>query len=319
MRTSILQPARPATATFTGIGARQGKARKAMTIGAFVVPALVVYVLFVLYPIAQAMFYSLWDWKGLGPLQKFIGLENYRRALTDGVFQMAISHNLIIVALSLAIQLPIALGVALLIRGNTVPGRTLFRTIFFLPYVLSEVVVGIIWVFIYRPDTGLVNVVFSAIVPGFEPRGFLGDTSTVLIAIFVVITWKYFGFHMILYLAGLQGIPTDLEDAARVDGATPGRVLRDITLPLLGPTIRVSVFFSVLGSLQFFDLIWVMTKGGPVNASNTMATYMYTYGFQRFQLGYGAAVTLIIFLICLVFSLSYQRFVMRRDLEGALT
>jgi raffinose/stachyose/melibiose transport system permease protein len=150
------------------------------------------------------------------------------------------------------------------------------------------------------------------------PRGFLGDTSTVLFALFVVITWKYFGFHMILYLAGLQGIPPELEDAARVDGASPTRVLRDITLPLLGPTVRVSVFFSVLGSLQFFDLIWVMTKGGPVNASNTMATYMYTYGFQRFQLGYGAAVTLIIFTICLGFSLSYQRFVMRRDFEGAL-
>jgi raffinose/stachyose/melibiose transport system permease protein len=296
---------------------RQGRLRKAITIAAFVLPALLVYVLFVLYPIVQAMFYSLWDWKGLGPLQKLIGLENYRRALSDGVFQLAIGHNLQIVVLSLALQLPFALGVALLIRGN-VRGRILFRTIFFLPYVLSEVVIGIIWVFIYRPDTGLLNVIFGAIVPGFVPRGFLGDTSTVLFALFVVITWKYFGFHMILYLAGLQGIPPELEDAARVDGASPARVLRDITLPLLGPTVRVSVFFSVLGSLQFFDLIWVMTKGGPVNASNTMATYMYTYGFQRFQLGYGAAVTLIIFLICLAFSLSYQRFVMRRDLEGAL-
>jgi raffinose/stachyose/melibiose transport system permease protein len=305
------------TAESARVAGRRGRLRKAILIAAFVLPALLVYVLFVLYPIVQAMFYSLWDWKGLGPLQKLIGLENYRRALSDGVFQMAISHNLLIVVLSLALQLPFALGVALLIRGN-VRGRILFRTIFFLPYVLSEVVIGIIWVFIYRPDTGLLNVIFGAIVPGFVPRGFLGDTSTVLFALFVVITWKYFGFHMILYLAGLQGIPPELEDAARVDGASPARVLRDITLPLLGPTVRVSVFFSVLGSLQFFDLIWVMTKGGPVNASNTMATYMYTYGFQRFQLGYGAAVTLIIFMICLGFSLSYQRFVMRRDLEGAL-
>ncbi len=312
---SYLAPAM--TAESARVAGRRGRLRKAILIAAFVLPALLVYVLFVLYPIVQAMFYSLWDWKGLGPLQKLIGLENYRRALSDGVFQMAISHNLLIVVLSLALQLPFALGVALLIRGN-VRGRILFRTIFFLPYVLSEVVIGIIWVFIYRPDTGLLNVIFGAIVPGFVPRGFLGDTSTVLFALFVVITWKYFGFHMILYLAGLQGIPPELEDAARVDGASPARVLRDITLPLLGPTVRVSVFFSVLGSLQFFDLIWVMTKGGPVNASNTMATYMYTYGFQRFQLGYGAAVTLIIFMICLAFSLSYQRFVMRRDFEGAL-
>jgi len=313
--TTLLNPAANAA---SGAGVRQGRWSRALTIAAFVLPALIVYVLFVLFPIAQAMYYSLWDWKGLGPLQKFVGLDNYRRALGDGVFQMAIQHNLTIVVLSLAIQLPIALGVALLIRGN-IPGRAIFRTIFFLPYVLSEVVTAVIWVFIYRPDTGLLNVILGGIVPGFEPRGFLGDTNTVLLAVFVVITWKYFGFHMILYVAGLQGIPPELEDAARVDGASSGRVLRDITLPLLGPTIRVSAFFAVLGSLQFFDLIWVMTKGGPVNASNTMATYMYTFGFQRFQLGFGAAVTLIIFLICLVFSLAYQRFVMRRDLEGALT
>lgn len=314
--TTVLPP--PRAAATPGSGVRQGRRGKAVTIAAFVLPALVVYVLFVLYPIVQAMFYSLWDWKGLGPLQDFAGLENYRRVLSDSVFQMAIRHNLVIVLLSLALQLPLALGAALLIRGNG-PGRALFRTIFFLPYVLSEVVTAVIWVFIYRPDTGLLNVIFGAVVPGFEPRGFLGDTQTVLFAVFVVITWKYFGFHMILYLAGLQGIPSELEDAARVDGATPARVLWDITLPLLGPTVRVSAFFAVLGSLQFFDLIWVMTKGGPVNASNTMATYMYTYGFQRFQLGYGAAVTLVIFLICLAFSLSYQRFVMRRDLDGALT
>jgi raffinose/stachyose/melibiose transport system permease protein len=298
--------------------ARQDKFRKTLTIVAFVLPALLVYVGFVLYPIVQAAFYSLYEWKGLGPLQNFIGIENYRRVLGDSVFQMAIRHNLIIVVLSLCIQLPFALAVALLIRGN-VPGRALFRTIFFLPYVLSEVITAIVWVFIFRPDTGLINVILGAIVPGFETRGFLGNPETVLFAVFIVITWKYFGFHMILYLAGLQSIPSELEDAARVDGATPLRVLRDITLPLLSPTIRVSIFFAVLGSLQFFDLIWVMTKGGPTNGSNTMATYMYTFGFQRFQLGYGAAVTLVIFLICFGFSLAYQQFVMRRDLEGALT
>jgi raffinose/stachyose/melibiose transport system permease protein len=174
-------------------------------------------------------------------------------------------------------------------------------------------------VFIYRPQNGLMNNFLGAIFPGYESKALLADPNTVLYAIFAVITWKFFGFHMILYLAGLQNIPAELEDAARVDGASQMRVLRDITLPLLGPTVRVSVFFSVLGSLQFFDLVWIMTKGGPVNASNTMATYMYTHGFTRFQLGYGAAVSLVIFAICFVFSILYQRFVMRRDLEGALT
>jgi raffinose/stachyose/melibiose transport system permease protein len=316
MQSTTVVPVRVTEAPRTSV--RLGRMRLALTVAAFLAPAFLLYVIFVLYPIIQAVYYSLYSWKGLGPLQDFVGLENYRRALTDSVFQLAIRHNLIIVVLSLVLQLPFALGVALLIRGN-VPGRTLFRTIFFLPYILSEVITAIVWVFIYRPETGLLNVLFGAIVPGFEPRGFLGDPETVLFAVFVVISWKYFGFHMILYLAGLQNIPRELEDAARVDGASPARVLRDVTLPLLGPTIRVTGFFAIIGSLHLFDLIWVMTKGGPTNGSNTMATYMYTYGFQRFQLGYGAAVTLIIFVICFGVSLAYQRWVMRRDLDGALT
>ena len=298
--------------------ARGARVRRALTIVALVLPALVVYVLFVLYPMVRAVWFSLYSWNGLGPMDEYVGWDNFERILSDDVFQMALRHNVLIIVLSLLIQLPIALGIALLIRGN-IRGRALFRTIFFLPYVLSEVITGVVWVFIFRPQNGLLNQYLGWIIPGFEPKAFLADTNTVMYAIFAVITWKFFGFHMILYIAGLQNIPSDLEDAARVDGATASQVLRDITLPLLGPTIRVSVFFSVLGSLQFFDLIWIMTKGGPVNASNTMATYMYTYGFTRFQLGYGAAASLVIFTICFVFSILYQRFVMRRDLEGALT
>jgi raffinose/stachyose/melibiose transport system permease protein len=298
--------------------ARRERASRALTIVALVLPALVVYVLFVLYPMVRAVWYSLYAWNGLGPMEDYVGWGNFDRILSDEVFRMGLRHNFQIIVLSLAIQLPIALAIALLIRDN-IRGRAMFRTIFFLPYVLSEVITGVVWVFIYRPQNGLLNEYLGWIIPGYEPKALLADTTLVMYAIFVVITWKFFGFHMILYLAGLQNIPSELEDAARVDGATPFRVLRDVTLPLLGPTIRVSVFFSVLGSLQFFDLMWIMTKGGPVNASNTMATYMYTYGFTRFQLGYGAAVSLVIFTICFVFSILYQRFVMRRDLEGALT
>ena len=191
-------------------------------------------------------------------------------------------------------------------------GRAFFRTVFFLPFVLSEVVTGVVWSFLYHPDSGINNLL-SAIIPGYERHGWLGDTRTVLPAIFVVITWKYIGFHFVLYVAGLQNIPRDLEEAAQIDGASPLRVIRDVTIPLLGPTIRLSIFLSALGSLQFFDLVWVMTTGGPVNASETMATYMYKFGFQRFALGYGAAVSVVIFVICFGFSLAYQGLVMRRD------
>jgi raffinose/stachyose/melibiose transport system permease protein len=291
---------------------------RAATVVFFLLPAALIYGLFVLYPIVQAAFYSLYRWKGLGPLQDYVGLQNFRQILTDEVFRQALGHNLIIMVLSLGIQLPLALGIALLV-GRKMRGRAFFRTVFFLPFVLSEVITGVVWSFILRAQSGLLNSVLDAIVPGFTPRGWLGNPDIVLYVLFAVITWKYFGFHMILYLAGLQSIPAELEEAALIDGATPARVIRDVTIPLLLPTIRLTIFLSALGSLQFFDLIYIMTDGGPVNASETMATYMYDFGFRRFSLGYGAAVSLVIFAICFLFSLAYQRTVMNREVAGALS
>ena len=284
-----------------------------MIIG-FLLPAATLYNGLVLLPVIQAIYYSFWRWNGLGPLQNFIGLANYTRLLNDRVFIGALGHNLQLVALSIIIQLPLALGLALLVRG-IVRGRATFRTIFFMPFVFSEVVTGVIWNFIYRPDGGLINSLLQSIIPGFHETALLANPNTVLYALFGVITWKFFGYHMILYIAGLQNIPAELEEAAQIDGCGKLQTLRYITIPLLGSTIRLTIYLSVLGSLQFFDLIWVMTTGGPVNASDTMATYLYKFGFQRFQLGYGSAIAVIIFLICFSFSLIYQRVAMRRDFE----
>lgn len=303
-------------ASSTALTPRRRAVARASTIALFLLPAAAIYVLFVLYPIVQAGYYGLYDWNGLGPLRDNVGVQNFQDIVNDEVFRSALVHNLIILALSLTLQLPLALAVALLI-GRKMRGRAFFRTVFFLPFVLSEVVTGVIWTFIYRQDSGLLNEVLG-LVPGYSPRGWLGNPDTVLYALFGVITWKFFGFHMILYLAGLQSIPTDLEEAAKLDGASTVRAVWDITIPLLGPTLRLSAFLSALGSLQFFDLIWVMTTGGPVHASETMATYMYNFGFKRFDLGYGAAVSLVIFLICFGFAIAYQRLVMRRDIAGAL-
>jgi raffinose/stachyose/melibiose transport system permease protein len=282
------------------------------TIIGFLLPAALIYTGLVLFPVTQAIYYSFFRWNGLGPLDNFVGLNNYVRALGDSAFRSAVLHNLQIVLLSLLIQLPMALGLALLIREITW-GRALFRTLFFLPFVLSEVVTGVIWNFIYRPDGGLITTLLGVLLPGMPNHALLANPNTVLYALFVVITWKFFGYHMILFIAGLQNIPAELEEAAAIDGCTRLQSLYYITLPLLGSTIRLSIYLSVLGSLQFFDLIWVMTGGGPVGASETMATYLYRYGFQRFQLGYGSAVAVIMFLLCFSFSLLYQRFAMRRD------
>jgi raffinose/stachyose/melibiose transport system permease protein len=285
-----------------------------VTIIGFLLPAAVIYIGLVLLPVAQAIYYSFWRWNGLGPLQSFVGLANYTRVVNDRVFLGALSNNLQILLLSLIVQLPIALGLALLVRHN-LRGRAIFRTVFFLPFVLSQVVTGVIWNFVYLPQGGLISTVFLMLFPGATPPAFLAQPSTVLYALFIVITWKFFGFHMILYTAGLQNIPAELEEAAQIDGCNRLQALRYITIPLLGSTIRLTIYLSVLGSLQFFDLIWIMTTGGPVNASDTMATYLYKFGFLRFQLGYGSAVAVIMFVLCFGFSLFYQRVVMRRDFE----
>jgi raffinose/stachyose/melibiose transport system permease protein len=287
---------------------------KVATIVGFLAPALILYCGLVIFPVIQSIYFSLFRWNGLGPLTNFTGLANYQRILGDRVFTTALSHNIQIVIWSLLIQLPIALGLALLVRQK-MKGRAAFRLIFFLPFVLSEVVSGVIWNFVFKPDGGLVTAIQQFFVPGSTPLAPLANPNTVLYAVFIVIVWKYFGYHMTLYLAGLQNIPPELEEAAQIDGCNGLQTLRYITIPLLGPTIRLTIYLSVLGSLQLFDLIWAMTGGGPVGASDTMATYMFKHGFQRFQLGYGSAIATILFTICFGFSVLYQFFVMRKDIE----
>jgi raffinose/stachyose/melibiose transport system permease protein len=279
----------------------------------FLLPAIVIFLLFVVYPIFQSIYYSLFNWKGFGPAEDFVGLENFKNILSDGVFLKALKNGLLIIAFSLAFQLPLSLGLAVLV-GRDLPGRVFFRTVFFMPYVLSEVITALMWLFLYNPDPerGFLNAIL-VLLPGGEAQAWLANTDTVMAAVFAAITWKYFGFHMLLYLTGLQNIPQEIEEAGRIDGASSLQNFFYITLPLLTSTIRTSVYLSVLGSIQQFILVWIMTKGGPVNASETLATYMYRFGFVRFQLGYGSAVAIYMFVLCLSFSLIYQRLMRQPD------
>jgi raffinose/stachyose/melibiose transport system permease protein len=293
------------------------RSTKWLTVVAFVAPALFLYALFVLIPIVQAVYYSGFKWNGLTPLTNFIGLANYQRALADPVFLSAMVHNAIIVTLSLLIQIPFAVTLALILNRRF-RGRSFFRLIFFAPYVLSEVITAAVFQLMLMPGSVVDQALTSVGLGGFTQL-WLADRSIVMGTLFVIISWKYFGFHMILLLAGLQGIPRELQEAAAIDGATNRQTIRYVTLPLLGPTLRVSVFLSIIGAIQLFDLVWVTTGGGPANASNTMATYLFDWGFRRFQLGYGSAVAVIIFVIAFAVALGYQRYVLRRDTEGALT
>jgi raffinose/stachyose/melibiose transport system permease protein len=160
---------------------------------------------------------------------------------------------------------------------------------------------------------------FKAVGLGGAVQLWLADVHVVFWTVFLVLTWQYIGFGIVLLLAGLQGIPKELHEAAAIDGATPWQATRLVTLPLLGPTIRVWVFINVIGALQIFDINYILTGGGPAGASSTVATYMIQYGFRSLEFGYGAAIAVILFVFCFVFAILWQRFAMRRDMAGALT
>jgi raffinose/stachyose/melibiose transport system permease protein len=187
----------------------------------------------------------------------------------------------------------------------------------FIPYVFSEIIAAIIWQYVLRGSAdGPANQLLGTFIPNFGAADWLGEKQYVMYAIFAVLTWKYFGFYMILYMAGLQGVPKDLEEAGRVDGANWLQVLRFITLPMMGNTLRLTVFLSVLGSFQQFVVVQVLTRGGnPFNQGHVITTYLFKFGFKRFDMGYGSAVAVVLFLICLVFSIGYQRIVMKRDYQ----
>ena len=280
-------------------------ARDYVTVALFLLPAVILFILFLIYPIFRSAYYSLFNWNGLGPATKFVGVNNFKTILTDQVFIKGVTNCIIIVVLSLAIQLPLALMLSIMV-GRDLPGRAFFRSIFFMPYVISEVIAAIIWSSMFSPDPerGFINALL-VLIPGLHAQNFLGDMNQVMACVFVVLTWKYFGLHMLLDMAGLQNIPREIEEAAMIDGANRWQAVWYVTVPLLSTTIRTSAYLSVLGSLTQFNLVWIMTRGGPVNASEMMATYMYRYAFIRFQLGYGSAVALVMLVFCLIFSVAY--------------
>lgn len=307
-------PARPAAGAAPS--GRRGVSpawRKRLEILFFVTPALALFAVFVVVPIVQAGRYSLYDWNGLGPMDDFVGFQNYVRALGDEVFTSAVQHNLTIVVLSIVVQLPLGLGIALLLNRE-MWGRTFLRVVIFVPYVLAEVVAGVVWFMLLQPR-GPVDALLEAVGLGGFTQLWLGDPDVALYTVLVVLTWKYLGLAVILFLAGLQGVPEELYEAAQLDGASWWQVQHRITIPLLGPTIRTWGFLSMIGSLQLFDMVWILTKGGPANSTVTMATYLINQGTDRSLYGYASAVAVLLFAISFVLAALYQVFVLRRDTQ----
>ncbi len=283
--------------------------RSGINAALLITPAFLLFSVFVVIPVVQAAYYSLYEWNGIGPLQAFRGFGNFIQIIQHTIFHTALLNNIKIVIASLLLQLPLAFIIALLIGRKRYRGEMFFRGVFFFPYIIAEIVVGIIWRFIYYPEFGIPTLVMQFITGQKNQIGLLGDPNVAFYAVLVVILWKYMGFHLMLFIAGLQGVPAELEDAAVVDGANSLQTIWHIIIPSMKTTFIISIFQSVIGSFNVFDVVWAMGQGGPVNSTETIVTYLYNFGFRRFNFGYGSAVAVILFFICLVFNVLYQRYV----------
>jgi raffinose/stachyose/melibiose transport system permease protein len=273
----------------------------------FLPPALVLFTLFVIWPIFNAAHLSLFRWSGYGAVTNYVGTRNYEILLSNAVFHQSLLNSFKLVAASLLLQLPLALAMALLIYKKT-SINTAFRLIFFAPYILAEIATGLIWSFIFDGDYGMSAQVAAAL--GTEPVYILADKRFAFLAIITVIVWKYFGYHMMIYIAALQAVPNELIEAAEIDGARPWQIVWHVKLPLIAHAIRLSIFFAIVGALQVFDIIIPLTNGGPSNLTHSIVSYLYTFGLARLNVGYGSAVGVVLFVLCVATAFSYKRLVM---------
>jgi ABC-type sugar transport system permease subunit len=257
----------------------------------WIAPALLVFGVFTLLPVAVGLWLSLTGWNGTAA-PVFKGIENYPEALHDSAYWFAIVHNVIYAVGTVVGKILLGLGLAL-VMNRSLPGRAIFRTALFMPVMLSFVAIGLLWSWIYNYDFGLLNCVLEALHLGWLKQDWLGSTRLALYALIVVDVWKWFGLHMVLFLAGLQNIPGQLYEAARIDGASSWQSFRWITLPLLLPVTAFNFVLAASGAFNVFDLVYVMTQGGPVEATNVAMTDIYREAFQFYHFGYSAALSVV--------------------------
>ena len=269
----------------------------------FLLPALLLFCGVLIAPIGASAYFSLFDWKGIGP-KTFIGLANYKELFTSNSigFMKALRNSLLLAALSVGLQLPLALALALTL-GKSIKGERVFLSVYFMPVLISTVVIGQLWLKIYNPDYGILNVFLRSI--GLEKwtRIWLGKKETALGAVLVPTLWQYVGYHMLLIYAGVKSVPGELREAAMLDGATDGQINRFIVLPYIKPILRISVIFAVTGSLKSFDLIYVLTNGGPLHATEVPSTLMISMLFLRNRYGMGSTIAVMLIILCFGFAL----------------
>ncbi len=259
---------------------------------------ILVFSVLVIWPLLSSFYYSFTNWNGFNRDYEFLGLRNFAKIWTDRLFFNAIVNTTIWMAAALVLPTLTGLFLALLL-DRQVRGARIFKTVFYLPICLSAIVVGQIWIWIYQPDWGLLNTfVKLAVSPDFN-YAWLARPDSALFAVIVAWSWQQTGLSMVIYLAGLTSIPSEMLEVCEIEGATVWQRIRRVVIPLLTPSTVVVVALSMINSLKGFDILYIMTGGGPFNSSDTLAMHMYNESFKKYLMGYGSAISVVLFLIAL--------------------
>jgi ABC-type sugar transport system permease subunit len=280
----------------------------------YLLPAFILYGVFFLWPLSQLITLSLMKWDGLQP-KEFVGLSNYQQLVTDDRLRLSLLHNAQWLVAALVVPTIIGLILAIfLVRGNLY-GRLIFRTAFFLPQILSSVVIAIIWRWIYNPAFGPINSLLRMVGLDFLAKPWLGDSDFALAALFIAWSWIHYGFCMVIFIAALQGIDETYYDAAKVDGASTLQQHRHVTLPFIRGPLATVVLITAIAAFQIFDLVFIITRGGPAHATSVLPIYMYDNAFRFNKVGYGAAVAVVLGVIVLILSIIFLRIRKRMELD----
>lgn len=299
-----------------GTLARRNQIGTARAAAVFLLPAVLILCIYIFYPIADTFAISLFRWNGISAERTWIGLANWRALMGDGHFWKAFLHNLLIMILSICIQIPTGLLLATFLeiiekrRGLT----RVLKVVWFLPYLMSSVAVGFLFTYALSPNGGMISALSGLF--GGGNVDLLGNQKMALLTLILIIAWQFIPFYMVYAMAGYAGIPADIYEAARIDGASRGRYFLHVAIPLLRPTLTAAAVLSLVGSLKYFDLIYVMTGGGPGHSTELMATYMYKQSFGQFNMGYGSAVAGGMFLLITAVALAAHRILNGKEVEG---
>ncbi|MBR4777108.1 MAG: sugar ABC transporter permease [Lachnospiraceae bacterium] len=293
--------------------------QKYIAIFLFLLPALLLFVGMLIAPIIMSIYYSLFNWNGLralNPSNDFVGLKNYATLFNERIqFGNALKNAFILAGLSVFLQLPFSLALALAL-GKKIKGERAFLSIYFLPVLISTVVIGQLWLKIYNPEYGILNTFLRALGYSGENIRWLGDGEIALGSVFVPTLWQYVGYHMLLLYAGVKGVSPELREAAKLDGCTDWQVNWNVVIPTIKPIIKVSVIFAVTGSLKSFDLIYVLTNGGPMKATEVPSIIMINQLFKANQYGIGSAIAVLLIILCFFFAILIGFVFKERDIYG---